>query len=307
MGDKMADKALELPWCEVLKFIRLMDDVGVVEQDMMLGRVMCASNLLAAAARDNVLWYSRAVEIFGADGLDSVEQLDSFPRVREGWTRWRAAMKDVPIPTPQQVRNYVRYVCAAHSWYKHLPIVAGTSISLYLSPTSCMKQVRHNDGTRVFEPYVPGDGTQFHYNWTPTDEYRKHYGHLSYNLRHRRESDGDEIRVLGLDGQLIPNMIPLRATPVTAVMHEMSIESGHGNLYDSLVAEIWQTEQGREEVPASQTPASLHCHLHSYFFSQNFPCLWLRRRLRRRSPSALGWRPLPRAKRDWSRPRCTRG
>src|SRR5262245_60615061 len=30
-------------------------------------------------------------------------------------------VEDVPLPTLEQRRSFVEYVCGAHSWYKHLP------------------------------------------------------------------------------------------------------------------------------------------------------------------------------------------
>jgi len=152
-----------------------------------------------------------------------------------------------------------------------MPIVAGMSITLYLDPTAGLRHVIPSaDNTHSYIPYVRGDGTEFHYTWTPTAEYREHYGHLSYRMSHRLE-ESDAV-VAGLDGVPVPNMLPVRSTPVTSVMHQMAVFSGHGNLYDALVS-VLSDEMNNVDPStlADGVPGVVTPEMHSPFSRRHHP------------------------------------
>ena len=76
----------------------------------------------------------------------------------------------------RQISGFVTYVSGAHSWYKHLPMARdGVFFRFRLDLTA---RLRHNE--EGFSPYVRGDGTEFHYTWATTDDYRQRYGCLEY-------------------------------------------------------------------------------------------------------------------------------
>ena len=41
-----------------------------------------------------------------------------------GLAEYRALAASLPVPTPLQVRQFAEYVAGAHSWYKHLRLLA---------------------------------------------------------------------------------------------------------------------------------------------------------------------------------------
>lgn len=112
---------------------------------------------------------------------------------------YRALARTLPVPTPQQVREFAEYVAGAHSWYKHLRLLpANTPFQIFLDPAAGMQLVRAADG-RVTAVLREAQG--FHYSWLPTAEYRQQFGHLAFS-----RSAGTRVSELRADGdQLIPS------------------------------------------------------------------------------------------------------
>ena len=44
------------------------------------------------------------------------------------------AIRSLPLPTRLQHRAFVGHLCRAHSWYKHLPLLAGGTFVVFLAP-----------------------------------------------------------------------------------------------------------------------------------------------------------------------------
>ena len=104
----------------------------------------------------------------------------------EDWRRLR--------PTPEQYRNFGEHLCRAHSWYKHLPLMAGRPFVVFVAPDAGSGQLigviqESSAETGTLISLVPHpDGPDFteahprlHYAWRTTKEYRTRFGCLDYS------------------------------------------------------------------------------------------------------------------------------
>jgi hypothetical protein len=112
---------------------------------------------------------------------------------------YRALLKSLPVPTPDQMRNFAEYVANAHSWYKHLRLLpVETPIQIYLDPAAGMQLAQGRDG-RVTAQIREEQG--FHYSWLRTAEHRERFGYLAFS-----KSGGTSVSLLNRDGsQLVPS------------------------------------------------------------------------------------------------------
>ena len=105
---------------------------------------------------------------------------------------YRALARELPVPTPRQVRQFAEYVAGAHSWYKHLPpLPAKTPIQIYLDPGAGMQLVQGAHGVRA----EVRDKTGFHYSWLPTAVHHERFGHLAFS-----KSSGTSVSLQSRDG-----------------------------------------------------------------------------------------------------------
>ena len=44
-------------------------------------------------------------------------------------------------PTPEQYREFGDYLCEAHSWYKHLPLMTGRRFVVFVAPDAGIGQL----------------------------------------------------------------------------------------------------------------------------------------------------------------------
>lgn len=104
----------------------------------------------------------------------------------EDWLRLR--------PTPEQYQTFGEYLCDAHSWYKHLPLMGGCRFVVFVAADAGMGRlvaVLHGDSPETatgFSLVTPPEGREFtdakprlHYGWKTTREYRTRFGHLDYS------------------------------------------------------------------------------------------------------------------------------
>jgi hypothetical protein len=93
-------------------------------------------------------------------------------------------LRGTRVPTPEQRREFVAYVCWAHSWYKHLSLLRGAEFVVFLD-------ARAGAGFTEDEP-------RLHYSWRTTEEYRRRFGFLNFQWRDSpdgpwyRDSGGDD-------------------------------------------------------------------------------------------------------------------
>lgn len=109
---------------------------------------------------------------------------------------YRALARELPLPTPLQVRQFAEYIAGAHSWYKHLRLLpANTPIQVFLDPGAGMQLAQAADGSvRAEVRDKPG----FHYSWLRTAEHRERFGHLAFS-----KSSGTSVSVVSRDGSAV--------------------------------------------------------------------------------------------------------
>jgi len=90
------------------------------------------------------------------------------------------AVSGLPIPTKDQIENFVTYAAGAKSWYKHLPArPPGSPMHFYLDPHAGRDRLRRW-GHRVIYRDRTEHTEQFHYTWMTTAEYRRRFGYLAF-------------------------------------------------------------------------------------------------------------------------------
>jgi hypothetical protein len=106
----------------------------------------------------------------------------------ENWLRLR--------PTTEQYQAFADYLCEAHSWYKHLPLMGGRRFVVFVAPDAgigCLVAVLNSPDPKTATSYklvTPKEGPEFtdahprlHYGWRTTNEYRRRFGYLDYMCR----------------------------------------------------------------------------------------------------------------------------
>ncbi len=159
--------------------------------------------------------------------------------VTESLDSYRQEVLGNPRPTAKQVAGFVEYAANAHSWYKHLPPVETASFCFYLDPAAGMELIQNAQGEVEVRPRDPAN--EFHYNWMPTDEYRRRFGVLEFSTdRGSRFLVGGEEGTIfvGPSGRALPPAIAEAGTVGwNAVVHDRST-----------TAWWWQWKLGNKEV-----------------------------------------------------------
>jgi hypothetical protein len=96
-------------------------------------------------------------------------------------TEYRQIVGKLPRPSDAQIDAFISFVSEAHSWYKHLPLLPpGIEFRFFLDPFSGFDRVLKRGGG-VLHQERTDDSPRFHYTWMTTNEYRRRFGHLSYD------------------------------------------------------------------------------------------------------------------------------
>ena len=86
----------------------------------------------------------------------------------------------LPIPTPEQIRDFVSFVANAKSWYKHLPgRPPGAPMHFYLDLNAGRDRLRRW-GHQVIYRDRTENTEKLHYSWMTTKEYRERFGYLAF-------------------------------------------------------------------------------------------------------------------------------
>lgn len=89
----------------------------------------------------------------------------------------------LPVPTNEQIADFVSFVSCAKSWYKHLPAhPPGAPLYFYLDPNAGRERLRrwgHQAIYRDREEHTK----RIHYSWMTTVDYRKRFGYLAFCCR----------------------------------------------------------------------------------------------------------------------------
>lgn len=93
-------------------------------------------------------------------------------------------------PTTAQYQAFAEYLCDAHSWYKHLPLLTGRNFVVFVNSAAGMGRriVASDDrNPELFVLQIPPEGTEYtdenprlHYAWKTTKDYHQRFGYLDY-------------------------------------------------------------------------------------------------------------------------------
>jgi hypothetical protein len=83
---------------------------------------------------------------------------------------YHAYLEGLPLPTAAQFDEFAQHVAEAHSWYKHLDLVRGAEVVVFLDPRA----------GGAFDERQP----RLHHTWKTREEYLRRFGHLAYMWRH---------------------------------------------------------------------------------------------------------------------------
>ena len=109
------------------------------------------------------------------------------------------AEADVASPSLEQVEDFAFFVAAAHSWYKHLPLLPpGLPMTFFVDPGAGAQLIVDKARIHQLERLEHG----FHYSWLPTKEYRRRFGHASFA---RSPGTGTKVSLQLMDWWLIPS------------------------------------------------------------------------------------------------------
>ena len=75
----------------------------------------------------------------------------------------------LPLPTEEQIGNFIKHVLGAHSWYKHLPLLNGAKFVFFLASDVGGGYTKENP--------------RLHYSWKTKDEYISRFGYLDYQYQ----------------------------------------------------------------------------------------------------------------------------
>mmetsp|Transcript_49333 Transcript_49333/g.90350 ORF Transcript_49333/g.90350 Transcript_49333/m.90350 type:complete len:435 (+) Transcript_49333:68-1372(+) len=160
-----------------------------------------------------------------------------------------AAVHGCGPPVAAQVQQFVTRVRSHHSWYKHLPIEEGVAFRLSMSPVAGM---RYLDGRHI--DYLRGDGTQFHYTWCTTEDYRQRYHFFTWEEVGVGSTAGQSVTTT--PDMLRPLLVPERFAvdvPVTACVH---VDAASYNLLEgvySLYRQRRDAGSAETDMPAQAT------------------------------------------------------
>jgi len=154
-------------------------------------------------------------------------------------------IRDLPLPTSEQRRNFVEYVSTAHSWYKHLPhYLPGEPFYFYLDRFSAWSLVALEDGSyEIAEREEQG----FHYSDIPTSEYRTRFGFLNYSC-----AAGTAVFPLNHEAMVIPRdkvVEIVREDGVPCCLPQPILEAGRVEITSVVFPTNWDPRVGRRTEP----------------------------------------------------------
>ncbi len=94
---------------------------------------------------------------------------------------YRKIVGTLPRPSGAQIDNFVEFVCGAHSWYKHLPLLPpGVPFRFFIDPYSGYDRLVVGPDRCIQLRERTENTLRFHYTWMTTSDYRARFGYLSY-------------------------------------------------------------------------------------------------------------------------------
>jgi hypothetical protein len=167
----------------------------------------------------------------------------------------------LPRPTSEQYREFGAYLCVAHSWYKHLPLLDGRRFVVFIAPDAGIGRLLakiHHDGSGAATGYtlvMPPEGPEFteehprpHYGWRTTKEYRARFGHLDYSCW--PQSDGSYGRDAGPPLRLPARLVELSSFVLYPYVSGTFAEAVGWSVHEDAVRQLraGAAHPGREPV-----------------------------------------------------------
>mmetsp|Transcript_68644 Transcript_68644/g.205870 ORF Transcript_68644/g.205870 Transcript_68644/m.205870 type:complete len:501 (+) Transcript_68644:32-1534(+) len=170
---------------------------------------------------------------------------------------WRKYADGIEVPSAQQMVQVISRSANAHSYYKHLNIGRTAPFSFHLSQVAGKRRVRGSDGEADhYIDYVRGDGTEFHYTWTPTAEYRRKFGMVAY-------TDGASMRPGSAPPG--PRVLELAHADATVVLQPAYVDAASYTFCSAVVHGEGEPRQGHFEVAYERLQAegveALQCRM----------------------------------------------
>merc|ERR1719456_1585883 len=158
--------------------------VLVIDGGSIYGKVLALCRLAAtckrfhnfgnAATADDLMWKPLHEQCCKAACQPPARCKDAVCSAMSEWRRYAAQLA---LPSLEQMLNMVHRSAGAHSYYKHLNLGRSARFSFHISKVAGMRRNNGHGSTKWID-YVRGDGTEFHYTWTPTKQYRERFGQL---------------------------------------------------------------------------------------------------------------------------------
>jgi len=164
----------------------------------------CCTRLRNAVFCAETLWKALATQCY-----PEIPALQTRTALCKQIGLWKSYVAHLEQPTMEQMVSCVVRSATAHSYYKHLDLSRTTLFYFHVSLVAGMRKFRSTGSTLVLDEYdnaqrqtsrrrrtrrdhdrrdhdrrseyvdyVRGDGTEFHYTWIPTEEYRSKFGFL---------------------------------------------------------------------------------------------------------------------------------
>jgi hypothetical protein len=109
-------------------------------------------------------------------------------------------LRSLPHPSTEQFAAFGEHISAAHSWYKHLPLLTGREFVVFLAPDSGIGRLVVQMTGGGYELVAPAEGSVFteehprlHYSWKTSEEYRRRFGYLDYASRGHDDTFGRDV------------------------------------------------------------------------------------------------------------------
>ena len=165
--------------------------------------------------------------------------------------QYRRRVAKCPRPSERQIDDFIDFVCDAHSWYKHLPLLPPGNRFVFFLDSHAGEEMRVGLFGRItFRERLETDPVKFHYTWMTTSDYRERFGSLTYAGGAGKAFrigasilDDTEARIYGKTGRALAlpaELMEAGSAEVTGVVHRHAASS--------LFAPIWLAHIDRRDI-----------------------------------------------------------
>lgn len=203
--------------------------------------------------------FENRIPVF-ADVKARISRIHHIPRCE--LSQYRTIVKVLPRPSDEQIDNYVQFVCEAHSWYKHLPLLPpGVLFRFFIDPYSGYDRVLRADGRVVRHHERTVTSFAGHYTWMTTSEYGARFGHLDYDTDggtrfviplagHEHEyAEGPTFSTREMAYRIPAKVATIGSVPLTAIIHPNTAKiRWWQNFLRNEQSRVWPIETGGDRT-----------------------------------------------------------